>query len=152
VDPRSFARQQRKEHLVYATPVGLRHLECSAAQNIARPSIECRERQQPSPLRERRQLTKVAEERLAVERRQIPRLAKLRVRERRQDRIDVVDRGKRMTRSPTRSPSGGTDRPNIGSAARVELLTVSSTVPSYRVAAVSAPTSTGPDRAATSGK
>jgi hypothetical protein len=66
-------------------------VERGAPDDLAAVSIDGREGEQPSALRERRELTDRADQFLATERGQVPGFTKLGIGKRRQDSVDVVE-------------------------------------------------------------
>jgi hypothetical protein len=82
-------------------------MEHSGADHATRIRIQCDEREQAPCFGEGRQLAEVGDELVAAEGREVAGIAELRVAERRQKPVDVLELGKSKPDVATRMPSGG---------------------------------------------
>ena len=90
---RDAASTRLREHPVADLddlPLAVEMVKHAAADDLARSGVDGREGHQPAASDERRQVAKRGDEPVAIERGQVAGVAKLRVGERRQDRVDVV--------------------------------------------------------------
>ena len=79
-------------------------MERAAADDFAALGVGGRERQQAAVLGELRQLAERSKQLFAIERGEVPRFAKLRIGERRQDPVDVLEHGKAQHDAPRVEP------------------------------------------------
>jgi len=86
--------------------LGVEMVQRAAPDDLAAASVNRRKRQEAPRLRKHRQLAERGDEPVPVECRKVAGLAQLRIHERRQDRVDVIQSGKAQDHVACADPLG----------------------------------------------